>query len=142
MSLVVPQYMPAYREKKLREWNDALDQDANAIDTIERGVIRLHETHRGPTRKKLYEHRVYIENNKDRMRYAELRDRGLPVGSRPTEGACKSPVKVRAKGCGQRWLKPGLQAVLTLRGLEMSERLQPAFQELARDYTAIVKRAA
>ncbi len=139
-ALLLTKHTPAHREKKRHEWNDALDRDAAAIDRIEEEIVALHESHRGAVRKKLYEHRTYIENNKDRMRYAELVARGLPVGSGATEGACKSLVQVRAKGCGQRWLPKGLDAVLVLRGLEMSDRLPAAFRELAREYQAVVLR--
>ncbi len=139
-ALLITKHTPAYREKKRHEWSDALDRDAGAIDRIEEEVIALHKAHRGTTRKKLYEHRTYIENNKDRMRYADMLKRGLPIGSGVTEGTCKSLVQVRAKGCGQRWLPNGLDAVLALRGLEMSGRLPSAFRELAREYQAPVLR--
>lgn len=141
-ALLITKHTPAYREKKRHEWNDALDRDSAAIDRIEEEIVALHEGHRGPVRKKLYEHRTYIENNKDRMRYAKLVARGLPIGSGATEGACKSLVQVRAKGCGQRWLPHGLDGVLVLRGLEMSERLPAAFRELSREYQAVVLRRA
>lgn len=49
------------------------------------------------------------------MRYATLRQQGLPCGSRATEGACKSVVKMRTKGSGQRWHEDGVTAALTLR---------------------------
>jgi hypothetical protein len=142
-ALLITKHTPAHRERKRHEWSDALDRDADAIEHIEAEIIALHQGHRGQTRKKLYEHRTYIENNKDRMRYANLIARGLPIGSGATEGACKSLVQVRAKGCGQRWLPNGLDAVLVLRGLEMSDRLPAAFRELACEYQAVVlKRAA
>jgi hypothetical protein len=141
-ALLITKHTPAHREKKRHEWSDALDRDAGAIDRIEEEIIALHNAHRGTTRTKLYAHRTYIENNKDRMRYAELLKRGLPIGSGVTEGACKSLVQVRAKGCGQRWLPNGLDAVLLLRGLEMSDRLPAAFRELAREYQAPVLRRA
>lgn len=141
-ALLITKHAPAYREQKRREWNDALDRDVDAIDAIEKEIVNLHESHRGPVRKKLYEHRTYIENNKDRMRYVKLVVRGLPVGSGPTEGACKSLVQVRAKGCGQRWLEDGLDTVLLLRGLLMSDRLPDAFRELAREHQPVVLRRA
>lgn len=141
-ALLVTKHTPAYREKKRREWSEALDRDSGAIDDIEKEIVALHQSHRGAVRKKLYEHRRYIENNKDRMRYARLIARGLPIASGATEGACKSLVQVRAKGCGQRWLPNGLDAVLVLRGLEMSDRLPGAFRELAREYQAVVLKSA
>ena len=45
-------------------------------------------------------HWTFILNNNDRMRYATLRANGLPCASGATEGACKSVVMIRAKGCG------------------------------------------
>ena len=76
------------------------------------------------------------------MRYARLRIIGLPVGSGATEGACKSLVMTRAKRCGQRWHEDGIDAVLLLRGLLMSDRLPAAFDLLRRDYTATVRLVA
>jgi hypothetical protein len=141
-ALLVTKHTAPYREMKRRQWNEALDQDPDAIDHIEEEIVALHETHRGEARRKLYEHRTYLENNKDRMHYGKLIAHGLPVGSGATEGACKSLVKIRAKGCGQRWLPDGLDAVLTLRGLEMSDRLPSAFRELSHQYRAVVLRRA
>ena len=43
------------------------------------------------------------------------------TGSGATEGACKSVVKMRAKGSGQRWHEEGITAVLTLRSAYLSE---------------------
>jgi hypothetical protein len=120
------------RASQLAAWNAALDTDDAAIDTIEVAVRAMRDAHRGTVRTKLYDHLTYIENNKDRMRYAALRRAGLPVGSGPTEGACKSLVMIRAKGCGQRWHDDGIESVLELRALEMSGRLPAMFVELRR----------
>jgi len=132
----------AWRRDKLTEWGAALDQDANAIDVIEAFVRDLRDRAAPELCEKLYEHLTYIENNKDRMRYAALLEAGLPIGSGVTEGACKSLVMTRAKRCGQRWEAEGIDAVLVLRGLLMSDRLEPAFRILRRDYTATVTHAA
>lgn len=133
---------PSFRETQIAEWNRCLDTDDNAIDEIERYVIALRDGQRGKVRDALEDHVTYICNNKHRMRYAALRAIGLPVGSGPTEGACKSLVMVRAKGCGQRWHVEGLDAVLTLRGLDMSERLAPVFDLFAREHIASIRIAA
>ncbi len=71
----------------------------------------------------LRSHLTYTKNNKQYMRYASLRKSGIPTGSGATEGACKSLVMIRTKGSGQRWHSRGVNAVLTLRGLYMSNRL-------------------
>jgi hypothetical protein len=130
------------RERILAEWRIALDTDPSAIDVIEKFVIAAHEKHLRSARRKLYEHRTYIENNKHRMRYAELVERGLPIGSGPTEGACKSLVMTRAKSCSQRWSQGGLSNVLVLRALEQSGRLVPALHVLRDIYAADVRRMA
>ena len=69
-----------------------------------------------------------------RTHYASHRASGLPCGSSPTEGACKSVVKARACRSGQRWHPEGVDNVLTLRALAQSERLPRAFEVLRRDY--------
>jgi len=135
-------FTEAWRRNKLAEWSAALDQDANAIDVIEAFVRDLRERAVPEPCEKLYDHVTYIENNKDRMRYAAMRQAGLPIGSGVTEGACKSLVMTRAKRCGQRWEVGGIDAVLVLRGLLMSDRLKPAFRLLRRDYTATVRQVA
>lgn len=141
-ALLLVKEPPAVRAKLLSEWNRRLDSDDSAIDTIEKYIIGLRDHHSGKVREDLDEHVTYFANNKDRMRYATLRERGLPVGSGATEGACKSLVMVRAKGCGQRWHPEGLDAVLTLRGLDMSERLAPVFDLFAREKVASIRVAA
>jgi hypothetical protein len=57
------------------------------------------------------------------MRYVSLSSSSLPIGSGVTESAAKTVVGRRAKTSGQRWSEPGLRGVLTLRGLQQSDRL-------------------
>lgn len=66
---------------------------------------------------------------------------GLPCGIGTTEGACKSVIMIRAKGCGQRWHNDGVDAVLTLRSIYMSDRLPAFWKHLLSDYRADVKAA-
>lgn len=75
-------------------------------------------------------HLEYFRNNRHRIRYATSRRRGLPIGSGPTEGACKSVVTMRFKRSGQRWFESGLSPCLSLRALHLSERLKPCFAKL------------
>ena len=79
-------------------------------------------------------HLTYLENNAYLMRYARLRAVGLPVGSGVTEGACKSVIRMRTNGSGQRWRPKGLEAVLMLRAVHMSDRLPRFWANLARGY--------
>jgi hypothetical protein len=140
--LAICKFTQAWRADKLAGWNDQLDRDDGAIDEIRRHVRQLYDTHRGDTRRALEKHDTYFENNHERMRYASLRAAGLPVASGVTEGACKSLVMIRAKRCGQRWHVAGIRSVLTVRALDMSDRLRPVFDLFAHDYTASIKVAA
>jgi hypothetical protein len=117
------------RELTLNDWREALETNDKAIDEIETFLIKSRNTLR---RKKqlsaanaeiLRSNLTYIKNNKNYMRYASLRRKGIPTGSGATEGACKSLIMIRTKGCGQRWHHRGVNSVLSLRGLYLSDRL-------------------
>ena len=130
------------RAQKLRSWNEALDVHDDAIDDIAEWIAGEISGHQGETLKKLESHWTFLVNNHDRMRYATLLRAGLPTGSGATEGACKSVVMIRAKGCGQRWHEDGVNAALTLRAVYMSERLPTLWPHFAAEYTADVRAAA
>lgn len=57
----------------------------------------------------------YFETNRERMRYAEFRAQGYPIGSGTVESACKRVIGGRLKQAGMCWTKAGAQAVLSLR---------------------------
>lgn len=136
------------RDVTLNEWRMKLETDDNAIDEIERQLIK--ETRSDKRRKQLNAakaeilrtHLTYIKNNKHLMRYASLRKKGLPTGSGATEGACKSLIMIRAKGCGQRWHSRGINAVLTLRGLYLSDRLPLFWKTMCNQKTFNFQEAA
>jgi hypothetical protein len=132
----------AKRRQKLARWNDELDKDDGAIDRTAKWLADQIPLHEGEDAKKLEEHWTFLFNNNDRMRYATLRRVGLPCGSGATEGACKSVVMIRAKGCGQRWHEDGVGAALTLRAVYMSERLPTLWPHFAAEYSSEVKAAA
>lgn len=136
-------YTKAWSDAKLSGWNKMLDEDDGAIDTIEEFVREARWSYGGKACETLIEELTYLENNKHRMRYASARRRGLPCGSGPTEGACKSTVKARMSGSGQRWKPEGAATALTLRALFLSDRLEGASHLLRRDhYMAEVRIAA
>ena len=118
------------------------------MDKIERFIVR----HRNQLRKLkslsaanseiIRSNLVYLKNNKRYMRYASLRQKGLPTGSGATEGACKSLIMVRTKGCGQRWHSRGVNSVLTLRGLYLSDRLHSFWDTLTEHWEADIQKAA
>jgi hypothetical protein len=136
------------RDVRMREWSDALDCRDSAIDEIEKFILtekkRL-EKHRplsSANAEILRTHLAYIKNNKHLMRYAKLKKLGLPTGSGATEGACKSLIMIRAKGCGQRWHSTGVNSVLTLRGLYQSERLERFWVKMNEQQRVCIQKAA
>jgi hypothetical protein len=70
----------------------------------------------------LRKERTYFKRNKKRMKYAEFRMRGLPIGSGPVEAACKTIVKTRMCRSGMRWSREGGQHILHLRTYNKSGR--------------------
>jgi len=145
-----------YREPDARElrdsWRKYLDRSDTAIDRIVRRIdeLLLHvllgaldddprpafwETrarHRLSAQRQriISGHVEYFRNHRHLLRYATSLRRGYPIGSGPTEGACKSVVTMRFKRSGQRWFEAGLAPCLSLRALHLSERLQPCFAKL------------
>lgn len=133
----------AERKATMARWKEMLRDHDCAIDVIEIQLLTAYYSlPPGATASKLWEELVYIRNNKDRMRYATLHRRGLPVGSGVTEGACKSVIARRAKGCGQRWHEDGLGAALTLRAIHRSDRLPRFWKSLSRRYIARIEAVA
>ncbi|HEY3358788.1 MAG TPA: hypothetical protein VGQ83_36405 [Polyangia bacterium] len=132
----------ASRSRLLHEWERKLDASDDAIEEIEDTLIHWYTLIDGTAAEKMWEHLVYIRNNKDRMRYVSLREKGLPVGSGATEGACKSGTGVRTKRASEHWKDDGLGFVLTLRALHLSDRLPRFWQRFRTRYTKTVEVAA
>jgi len=132
----------AARSRQLTEWNERLDAQDSAIDGIERQLERHYSELPGAKQDQLWEHLVYLANNKDRMRYVSLSAGNLPIGSGVTESAAKTVVGRRAKNSGQRWSEPGLRGALTLRALQQSDRLPRFWSHFSRRYVDDVSEAA
>ena len=64
---------------------------------------------------------AYYQSNRKRMRYDRYRRRGLPIGTGAVEGTCRYLVKDRMERSGMRWTVKGAQAILTLRGIYVSD---------------------
>lgn len=85
----------------------------------------------------------YLGNNRERMRYASLRARCLPIGSGHVEATCKTLVSTRMKRAGSRWTTSGGQAVLGLRSLAKSSRWAEGMGHVAASYAKkVTPRAA
>jgi hypothetical protein len=129
------------RAPLLTHWNERLDAQDSAIDSIEQDLIRRYAELPADKQERLWEHLVYLRNNKDRMRYVTLAVSGLPVGSGVTESAAKTVIGQRTKASGQRWSEPGLRGVLRLRGIHQSGRLPAFWTRLSRRYTGEIRAA-
>ncbi|MFK7989041.1 MAG: ISKra4 family transposase [Sandaracinaceae bacterium] len=70
----------------------------------------------------------YIGSRLPKMRYAEARAAGLPIGSGTVEATCKSLVAIRMKRPGSRWKPRTGDEVLQLRALQLSDRWAPAME--------------
>lgn len=105
-----------YAEKLLEE-DDGARRVLNSIEYYAR-TLKLPAAQR----RALQQQRTYFVNNGGRMRYAEFRRRGLPIGSGPVEAACKTLIKTRMCRSGMRWKQEGGAAILALRTYVKSNR--------------------
>jgi len=140
-ALEITEGNPVDRKVMLDEWIDLMDTMDSAIDSIDRYLTRRYCDLPKAKQAQLWEHLVYLTNNKDRMRYVTLAVDGLPIGSGVTESAAKTVVGQRAKKSGQRWSENGLRGALTLRALDQGDRLPAFWSRFSRRYVANVEAA-
>lgn len=73
----------------------------------------------------------YFTKNKDRMRYADFRRRGLFVGSGVLEAGCRTVIGQRLKHSGMHWTIKGANSIIALRCNIMSNRWEDFWQHRA-----------
>lgn len=73
----------------------------------------------------------YLNNHKDKMRYAHFRDQGLFIGSGIIEAACRSVIGQRLKQSGMEWSLRGANAIISLRCTLKSGRADDYWEERA-----------
>jgi hypothetical protein len=83
-----------------------------AITEVVKEIRRLC---RGKRSKKLNTERDYFVRNQSRMKYAEIRRKGLPIGSGAMESAIRRVVNLKLKGASIYWLQENAEAMLMLR---------------------------
>lgn len=109
-----------------------LDGDVDGvISTLEDKLARIPKT--GPGNKgkrdRLSGAIKYLSKNRKRLRYAELRAAGLPIGSGVVEGTVRNLVRQRLDCSGMRWGLDRCEHVLHLRCLFLNGQ----WDEFARD---------
>lgn len=72
---------------------------------------------------------AYFEKNKIHMHYAAYRQQHLFIGSGVVEAACKTLVGARLKQSGMEWTIRGANAVLALRSVLLSNRMEQYWEE-------------
>jgi hypothetical protein len=70
----------------------------------------------------------YLQNNADKMKYAEYRKEGLPITSSLVESTVKQ-INHRVKGTEKFWTEEGAEAILQLRADQLSEETMDGFWE-------------
>ena len=73
----------------------------------------------------------YLNKNKERMRYNKFRAQGLFIGSGVVEAGCKTVIGQRLKQSGMEWTVRGANAILALRCVMKSNRLEDYWESRA-----------
>ena len=103
-----------------KKYRTILKKDPNGASKVIRAVrYRRSKTKENP---EIEVELKYLQRNKRRMNYFELKQNKLPIGSGVVEAACKNLIGARMKKSGMRWSINGGQTVLTLRSLVLSNR--------------------
>lgn len=97
--------------------------DAGRVETIVAQARQI--LPEDPDLKKAAEVEIrYLDKNKERMRYTKFRAQGLFVGSGVVEAGCKTIIGQRLKQSGMEWSVRGANAILALRCVMKSDRLE------------------
>ena len=117
-----------------RNWCTKLKTDEWAVDALIRSM-RYHRRKRKLTKASLKEFEVhfgFFRRNRQWMNYECFLKRGLPIGSGPTEAACKTIVKERMCRSGMRWSRERGKSVLTIRAICKSGQWEETWSEYRR----------
>lgn len=119
-----PKYVEIYRER----WADCL-WEGNIEAIIEQATQFLPKN---PDTKKDARTQInYFDKNKDYMRYNKYREQKLFIGSGVVEAACKHLVGSRFKQSGMEWTVNGANAILALRCVVLSNRMEEYWEQRA-----------
>jgi hypothetical protein len=113
--------------KKTAEWlkKRMLSGDIDGVITyLEYKLAGIPKTGPGNKgkREKLSKTISYLDNNQERLRYAELRKAGLPIGSGVVEGTVRNLIRQRLDCSGMRWGLDRCEHILHLRCVFLNQQ--------------------
>ena len=116
------------------KWRTILLEEDNGVDRV-LGAIRGLCNRAGDegSREELRTVWNYFNERRGRMQYADLKRRGLPIGSGHVEAVNKTHVGERMKRSGMRWSMAGGQAILGIRSLIKSGRFDKSWDYIVEE---------
>ncbi len=116
------------------KWRSILLEEDNGVDRV-LGAIRglRNRAQDDASREELSGIYNYFNERRGRMQYADLKRRGLPIGSGHVEAANKTHVAARMKRSGMRWSMAGGQAILGIRSLIKSGRFDKSWEYIVEE---------
>lgn len=122
----------ALNKKKLQKWAEARrkELDAGRPQDVVKAIKKLANLFGSD--KEICEREIgYFEKNKERMRYADFRERGFFVGSGVLEAGCRSVIGQRLKQSGMHWSVAGANNIIALRCCFASNRWEDFWEHRA-----------
>ncbi len=95
--------------------------DGGDVEAVITSMRRL-RPHAGKFKDEVAKAVDYFQTNAPRMRYEDFRKQGLFVGSGVVEAGCKTIIGQRLKQSGMHWTVKGANAIIALRGCQLSGR--------------------
>jgi hypothetical protein len=121
-----------HEKENLHQWAESrrLELDDGKVEDVIHAIRQLSVL---PTyNKEICDREIgYFEKNKERMRYAEFRSRGLFVGSGVLEAGCRTVIAQRLKQSGMHWSVEGANSIIALRCSLMSNRWEDFWEHRA-----------
>jgi len=111
-------------------WSHELAEEPKGVKRLINALKYRLKRSRGKKHEEIAKALNYIQGHKEMMNYCALRKKNWPIGSGVQEAACKTLVSQRMKHSGMSWRDSGGQAILTLRGLDQSNRWVHAWKAL------------
>ena len=109
------------RDKLKIRWRKILESGRIKLLTK---AIREHVPRSGQRRREALTAIQYFEDNAEHMRYAKFKKQGLFVGSGVIEAGCGTVIGLRLKQSGMEWSTRGANAIISLRCMTVSGRLE------------------